>query len=45
MHEIGSPEEARQMVDFWARAGMDSFKAYMHLPGPSSRRASPRRTD
>ena len=32
MHEIGSPEEARQMVAFWARAGMDSFKAYMHLP-------------
>ena len=32
MHEIGSPDEARQMVAFWARAGMDSFKAYMHLP-------------
>jgi imidazolonepropionase-like amidohydrolase len=32
MHEIGSPDEARQMVAFWAKAGMDSFKAYMHLP-------------
>ncbi len=32
MHELGSPDEARQMVAFWARAGMDSFKAYMHLP-------------
>jgi len=32
MHELGSPEEARQMVAFWARAGMDSFKAYMNLP-------------
>jgi len=31
MHEIATPEEARQIVDFWARAGMDSFKAYMHL--------------
>jgi Amidohydrolase family len=31
MHEIGSGDEARQIVDFWARAGMDSFKAYMHL--------------
>lgn len=31
MHEIGSPDEARQLVAFWARAGMDSFKAYMHL--------------
>lgn len=31
MHEIRSPDEARQIVDFWARAGMDSFKAYMHL--------------
>jgi imidazolonepropionase-like amidohydrolase len=31
MHEIASPDEARQIVDFWARSGMDSFKAYMHL--------------
>lgn len=31
MHEIGTPDEARQMVAFWANAGMDSFKAYMHL--------------
>jgi len=31
MHEIATPDEARQIVDFWARAGMDSFKAYEHL--------------
>ena len=31
MHELASPDEARQMVDFWARAGMDSFKVYMNL--------------
>jgi len=32
MHEITSSEEARRTVEYWARSGMDSFKAYMHLP-------------
>jgi imidazolonepropionase-like amidohydrolase len=31
MQEIATPDEARRIVDFWAQAGMDSFKAYMHL--------------
>ncbi|MGZ6029585.1 MAG: amidohydrolase family protein [Myxococcaceae bacterium] len=31
MHEISTPDEARRIVDFWTQAGMDSFKAYMHL--------------
>jgi len=31
MHEIATPDEARRMVEFWTEAGMDSFKAYMHL--------------
>jgi imidazolonepropionase-like amidohydrolase len=31
MHEIRSPQEAAQFVDYWVRAGATSFKAYTHL--------------
>lgn len=31
MHELASPDEAREFVDFWAQSGMTSFKAYMHI--------------
>jgi len=31
MHELGSPEEARQFVDYWADRGVTSFKAYMNI--------------
>jgi imidazolonepropionase-like amidohydrolase len=31
LHQIGSPQEARDMVDFWAAQGVTSFKAYNTL--------------
>jgi imidazolonepropionase-like amidohydrolase len=31
MNELGNPEEARKFVDYWAEAGMSSFKAYMNI--------------
>jgi imidazolonepropionase-like amidohydrolase len=31
MHQLRSPEEARQFVDYWADRGVTSFKAYMNL--------------
>jgi hypothetical protein len=31
MHELAGPDEARQFVDYWAEAGMTSFKAYMNI--------------
>ncbi len=31
MHELGDPEEARQMVDYWADRGATSFKAYTNI--------------
>src|SRR5437879_5022493 len=31
MHQLGSPEEARQFVDYWADRGVTSFKAYMNI--------------
>ncbi len=31
MHELSGPEEARKTVDFWADAGVTSFKAYTHI--------------
>jgi imidazolonepropionase-like amidohydrolase len=31
MHELAGPEEARQLVDYWAQAGMTSFKGYMNI--------------
>lgn len=31
MHGLRSPEEARRFVDFWADAGVTSFKAYMNI--------------
>ena len=31
MHELGSADEARQMVDYWADRGVTSFKAYMNI--------------
>lgn len=31
MHQIADAAEARRMVDFWADAGVTSFKAYMNL--------------
>jgi hypothetical protein len=37
MHELSSPNEARQMIDYWADRGVTSFKAYMNTPAPNSR--------
>ncbi|WP_109488858.1 amidohydrolase family protein [Occallatibacter savannae] len=31
MHELTGPEDARHLVDYWASAGMTSFKAYMNI--------------
>ena len=31
MHELSTPEEARQMVAYWADRGVTSFKAYMDI--------------
>lgn len=31
MHRLGSPEEARQFVNYWADRGATSFKAYMFI--------------
>ena len=31
MHQLSSPEEARQFVDYWADRGVTSFKAHMNL--------------
>ena len=31
MHQLTGPEDARQMVDYWAAQGATSFKAYMHI--------------
>ena len=31
MHGLSGPEEARRFVDFWAEAGVTSFKAYMNI--------------
>jgi imidazolonepropionase-like amidohydrolase len=31
MHELSGADEARTMVDYWARAGVDDFKAYMNI--------------
>src|SRR5438552_1333605 len=33
MHELASPEDAGKFVDYWAGAGMSSFKAYMNITG------------
>lgn len=31
MHELESPEEAREMVAYWAGVGIDDFKAYTNI--------------
>ncbi|MEA3105702.1 MAG: hypothetical protein QOI88_307 [Gammaproteobacteria bacterium] len=31
MHQLGSPDEAKRFVDYWAGVGATSFKAYMHI--------------
>ena len=31
MHQLADPADAREMVDFWARRGATSFKAYMNI--------------
>jgi len=31
MHELTGPEDAKQLVDYWAAEGMSSYKAYMHI--------------
>jgi imidazolonepropionase-like amidohydrolase len=31
MHQLSGPDEARQMVDYWAERGVTSFKAYMNI--------------
>ena len=30
-HELSGPDEARQMVEYWADRGATSFKAYVHI--------------
>jgi imidazolonepropionase-like amidohydrolase len=31
MHQLSGPDEARQMVDYWADRGVTSFKAYTNI--------------
>jgi imidazolonepropionase-like amidohydrolase len=31
MHELSNPDEAQQMVEYWADRGVTSFKAYMDI--------------
>jgi imidazolonepropionase-like amidohydrolase len=31
MHQLSGPDEATQMVDYWADRGVTSFKAYMNI--------------
>jgi imidazolonepropionase-like amidohydrolase len=31
MHQLSGPDEARQMVDYWADRGVTSFKSYMNI--------------
>ncbi len=31
MHQLSGPDEARDMVNYWANLGAGSFKAYMHI--------------
>jgi imidazolonepropionase-like amidohydrolase len=31
MHQLSSPEETKQFVDYWADRGVTSFKAYMNI--------------
>jgi imidazolonepropionase-like amidohydrolase len=31
MHQLSSPDEARQFVDYWADRGVTSFKAYQNI--------------
>lgn len=31
MHELTGPDDARQLVDYWADEGATSYKAYMHI--------------
>jgi imidazolonepropionase-like amidohydrolase len=31
MHQLSGPDEARQMVEYWADRGVTSFKAYMNI--------------
>jgi imidazolonepropionase-like amidohydrolase len=31
MHELTGPDDAKRMVDYWAKEGMTSFKAYMNI--------------
>jgi len=31
LHHLRNPDEARQMVNYWADLGVTSFKAYMHI--------------
>src|SRR6202453_1881854 len=31
MHQLSGPDEARQMVDYWADRGVTSFKEYMNI--------------
>ena len=31
MHQLTGPDDARQMVDYWADQGVTSFKAYMDI--------------
>src|SRR5579864_7325831 len=31
MHQLSGPDEARQMVDYWAERGVTSFKAYTNI--------------
>jgi imidazolonepropionase-like amidohydrolase len=33
MHQLSGPDEARDLVNYWAALGAGSFKAYMHITG------------
>src|SRR4051794_10924835 len=32
MHQLSGPDDARQMVNFWADRGVQSYKLYMNIP-------------
>jgi len=39
MHQLSGPDEARQIVDYWADRGVTSFKAYMNITRPELKAA------
>jgi imidazolonepropionase-like amidohydrolase len=39
LHPVDGPDDAAQLVNFWAGKGFTSFKLYMHLPKDAARAA------